>query len=169
MAEKINSGSTINSKDFYSAFGIFMLIIIIAAILAGVFSPAPLLFSEDFENAERNKQYLPCPAFTIQQDRLRITVDHSFSGCAVALPNEYGDFTFTASLFPVGDVYDGSANILFKQGGDGGYEIQLRPNKQEINFIETVKNSDQESPVIYSTGWMPSPAIKFKNSEKKLY
>ena len=133
-----------------------------------MFNPAPVVFSEDFENPERNQQYLPCAAFTIEQGRLRVTVAESHSGCAVRLPNEYDNYTFTASVYPVQNIYDGSINVLFHHSHAGGYEIQFRPNLKEFNFMETAKNSNQETTIKFATGWTPTPGIIFKNSENKI-
>ena len=80
-------------KDLIVALIIFATIVVLAILLAWRFNPSPLVFSEGFENAERNQQYLPCAAFTIVEERLQVTVAESHSGCAVRLPNEYDDFT----------------------------------------------------------------------------
>lgn len=137
-------------------------------LLAWRFNPPPLVFSEDFENAERNQQYLPCAAFTIVGGRLRVTVAESHSGCAVRLPDEYDSYTFTASVYPVQEIYDGSINILFRQSDDGGYEIQFRPNEQQVNFIETAKNTNQEIYIKSTTGWLQTPEVVFNNSENNI-
>lgn len=168
MTSNTPSRSETNSTDFFTASTIFLSIIVLAILLAWRFSPALLVFSEDFEDAERNQQYLPCAAFTIEQGRLRVTVAESHSGCAVRLPNEYDDMTFTESVYPVQDIYDGSINVLFRQGDKGGYEIQFRPNEKQVNFIETAKNANGETYIKYTSGWVQAPAFKFNDSENKI-
>jgi hypothetical protein len=168
MAVNTTSHSGTNTKSILGASIIFTAIIVLAVILSWRFTPPPLLFSEDFENTERNQQYLPCAAFTIEQGRLRVTVAQSHSGCAVRLPNEYDDYTFTTSVYPVENVYDGSVNILFRQNDNGGYEIQFRPNEQQVNFIETAKNANRESYIKFTTGWMQTPVVGFNSSENKI-
>lgn len=125
-----------------------------------------MIFSEDFENNERNQQYLPCAAFTIVDGRLRVTVAEPHSGCAVRLPKEYDDFTLIESVYPVQEVYDGSINLLFKQNNDNvGYEIQFRPNLQQVNFIETAKDPNLGAYIKSTTDWIQTPAFVFHNSE----
>lgn len=157
-----------DSKDLFIACIILATMIILSILLAWRFSPSHQVFSEDFENAERNQQYLCCSSFTIDQGKLRITIDQTYYGCAVSLPQEYGNFTFNSSVYSVQDFHDGSINFLFRQGDNGGYEIQFRPNKQQINFIETTKNSNQEFIVKYTTGWIPTPDYILGNSENKI-
>jgi hypothetical protein len=168
MAAHSSSHSETSTKNLLAALLIFAGIIVFVIVLAWRFDPASLVFSENFENPERNQQYLPCAAFTIEQGRLRVTVAESHSGCAVRLPNEYDDYTFTASVYPVQEVYDGSINVLFNQSDMGGYEIQFRPKLKEFNFIETAKNSNQETYIKFTTGWTPAPGIIFNNSENKI-
>ena len=168
MAANASSDLETNSKNLFIASAIFLAIIVLAIFLAWRFSPLPLIFSEDFENPERNQQYLPCAAFTIEEGRLRVTVAESHSGCAVRLPNEYDDVTFIGSVHPVQDVYDGSINVLFRQNDNGGYEIQFRPNERQINFIETAKNANQEMYIKYTSGWVRTPGFRFNNSENKI-
>lgn len=165
MTATASSHSEIGTKDLWIASGIFTTIIVVSILLAWRYSPSPLMFSEDFEDAERNQQYLPCAAFTIVEGRLRITVAESHSGCAVRLPNEYGDITFTESVYPVPEVYDGSINVLFRQNDNGGFEIQFRPNQQQVNFIETAKNDNQEMFIKYTSGWVQTPEFRFNKSE----
>jgi len=168
MTDDTHSQFETNPKNLFIGSVIFTAIIILAIFLAWRFSPSPLIFSEGFENAERNQQYLPCAAFTIVNGRLRVTVAESHSGCAVRLPNEFDNFTLTESVYPVQDIYDGSINILFKQNDDVGHEIQFRPNLQQVNYIETAKNAVQEAYIKSTTGWIQTPAYIFNNSENKI-
>jgi len=131
-----------NSKGFFTASMIFLIIIVVIIGVSSFFSPGPLLFSEDFENAARNQQYTHCPNFfTVVDGRLRVTVANSYSGCAVQLSNEYEEFVFTAYVHPVGDVHDGSINIIFGQADGRAYEVQYRPEEEQINHIETSTRS----------------------------
>jgi hypothetical protein len=167
----MNAGTSFHEttpKDLFTASAIFITIIVLTILLAWRFSPISQVFSEDFENFQRNQQYLPCAAFTIVNGRLRVTVAESHSGCAVRLPNEYGNMTFTESVYPVQDVHDGSINVLFMQSDNGGYEIQFRPNEQDVNFIETAKNANQEMYIKSTTGWIPTPEFRFHDSENKI-
>jgi hypothetical protein len=157
-----------NSKGFFTASVIFSIIIVVVIGVSAFLSPGPLLFSEDFENATRNQQYTPCQAFTIVDGRLRVTIENSYSGCAVQLPNGYEEFVFTAYVRPVGDVQDGSINIIFGQAGDHSYEVQYRPEKEQVNFIETAKNANREKAVVFTTGWLNVPGTPFNDSENKI-
>ena len=61
----------------------------------------------------------------------------------------------TESVYPVQDVYDGSVNVLFRQSDSGGYEIQFRPNEQQVNFIETALDpASQEMYIKFTSGWL---------------
>ncbi len=168
MTSDKSSNLETKPKNLIVALTIFTTIIVLAILLAWRFSPSPVIFFETFDNNERNQQYLPCAAFTIVDERLRITVAESHSGCAVRLPNEYDDFTLTESVYPVQDVYDGSINVLFKQSDSGGYEIQFRPNEQQVNFIETAKNANQEMYIKYTSGWLQTSGVKFDDLENKI-
>lgn len=167
---KINSTHqpATSTKGLFIALLIFGGINIVVFFLVWFFNPLPLEFSENFENNERNKQYLPCAAFTIVQERLRVTVDQSHSGCAVRLPNEYENFEFTVSVYPVQDVKDGSINILFRQNTNGWYEIQFRPKVQQFNFIELANNTAGETYIKFTTGWKQAPNAILNNSENKI-
>ncbi len=155
-------------KDLFTATALFLTIIILMPVALWFFNPAPMLFSEDFENTERNKQYTPCAAFTIEQGRLRVTVAQSYSGCSVQIPNEYEEFTFTASVYPVEDVHDGSINILFGQAEDYMYEVQYRPKEEQVNVIHTVTNSNEERVIWATSGWVDVSGTTFYDSENKI-
>jgi hypothetical protein len=163
ISEKPSSLET-KPKDLIIALSIFTTIIVLSILLAWMFSPSPVIFSETFDNNERNQQYLPCEAFTIVDERLRVTVTEPHSGCAVRLPNEYEDFTFRANVYPVDDVHDGSINILVRQGSKGWYEIQFRPNEQQINFLNFAIDANGNPYVDTSTGWQPVGPTVFRNS-----
>lgn len=168
MDAQSSSYSGTSSRSFLGALLIFTIILALVLLLAWRFSPRPLIFSEDFDHAERNQQYASCKFFTIEQSRLRITPPQSYCGCAVQLPNEYDEYTFTASVYPVGEVHDGSVNLLF--GGDNNiwYEIQFRPNVKQLNFIETIKNPGQDPHINFITGWVETPGSTFNHAENKL-
>lgn len=162
MASKPSQQPSNNSLP--GAFALFVLIIVISSLLAWIFSPQPVIFAETFDNNERNRQYLPCAAFTIVEERLRVTVAEPHSGCAVRLPNEYDDFTFTANIYPVGEVHDASINILVRQGTKGWYEIQFRPNEQQVNFINFAVDANGNPFVDSNTGWKSTDSAFFKDS-----
>lgn len=155
-------------KDLVIAWSIFIFVIALSILLAWRFNPLPVVFSETFDDNERNQQYLPCAAFTIVDERLRITVTEPHSGCAVRLPELYNDFTFTASAYPVQDVYDGSINILYRQNTNGWYEIQFRPKEQQFNFMELSKNDKEETSIKFTTGWMQTKGVILNDSENKI-
>lgn len=151
-------------KDLIIAWTIFTTIVVLSTLLAWIFSPSPTIFSETFDNNERNQQYLPCAAFTIVDERLRVTVAEPHSGCAVQLPNKYEDFTFTANVFPVNDVHDGSINILVRQGNKGWYEIQFRPKEQQIIFLSFAIDASGKPYVDTSLGWESTDTSFFNDS-----
>jgi hypothetical protein len=128
----------------------------------------PVVFSESFDNTERNKHYTPCAAFTIVDERLRVTVAQPYSGCAVPLPNEYENFTFTAKVFPVEDVHDGSINFLLRQGPGGWYEIQLRPNDQQVKFISFAIDPSGQAYPDSTTDWKPASFTVHKNAANRV-
>ena len=142
--------------------------ITIACIFVAMYSQSTLIFSEDFEDPDRNQQYLTRHAFTIEQNRLRIKIEASFSGCDVALPNQFDDFTFITSLFPVGDTADGSANLLFRYSDSGWYEIQFRPNQKQVNVIKVIKEGEEENRRLLTEGWVDIPKITFKPTANEL-
>lgn len=154
--------------SFVFAWVLFIVIVLLSVALAWIFSPLPLVFSENFENPERNQQYLPCAAFTIVDERLRVTVAEPHSGCAVPLPNEYENFTFTTTVLPVEDVHDGSINVLLRQGSGGWYEIQFRPERQQINFISFAIDSNGNPYVDSTTDWKPTESMFFKDSGNRI-
>jgi hypothetical protein len=154
--------------SFAGAFLLFLMIVFLSSLLAWMFSPLPVIFAATFDNNERNQQYLPCAAFTIVDERLRVTVAEPHSGCSVRLPNEYENFTFTANVFPVDNVHDGSINLLLRQGYDGWYEIQFRPETQQINFISFVIDSNGKPFVDSTTDWKPTSGTVFKNSGNRI-
>lgn len=164
MVSDKSSNRETKPKDLIVALTIFTTIIVSSILLAWVFSPSPVIFSETFDNIERNQQYLPCAAFTIVDERLRITVTEPHSGCAVRLPDEYENFTFTANVFPVNDVYDGSINILVRQGSKGWYEIQFRPKEQQINVLSFAIDANGKPFIDASDGWKPTKSTVFKDS-----
>ncbi len=133
-----------------------------------VLSRPALIFSERFEENEQNKRYLTSPAFSIKQGRLRITIDQSFTGVAVALPNQYDDFTFLTSLFPVGEPHDGSANLILRYSSAGWYEIQFRPGQQQIHVMKVVKRGDQETQLDITDGWINTPDLELKTIGNEL-
>lgn len=168
MAANTSSLGQSSPKSFAVAAVIFTVIVLLSVVLAWMFTPMPVVLSEKFDNEERNRHYTPCAAFTIHQERLRVTVAESHSGCAITLPNEYEDFTLTASIYPVQDVQDGSANILFRQNGNGWYEIQFRPARQQFNFIDWGRNVNGEAYIKYTTDWKPTPSTFLNDSENKM-
>jgi hypothetical protein len=169
MANNRSYNFASSPKNLFVALLIFVFIIIIMMFLSWRLSPPPLIFSEDFGNTERNQRYVCCSSsFTVEQGRLRITIHQTYYGCSVELAKEYDNFTFMSSVYPVQNVYDGSVNLLFRQGDNSGYEIQFRPSKQQINFIETAKNANRESYVKFTTGWMQTPNFVLNKSENKI-
>jgi hypothetical protein len=163
-----NSSHPETTKSLADGLIVLAIIIAVVILLAWRFSPLPVIFSEGFENEERNQQYLPCAEFRIEQGKLRITVLSSYTGCAVRMPNEYENYTFTASVYPVDDVHDGSINLLFAQSDNGGFEIQYRPKEKQVNFIETARNANGEIYVATTTGWFQASKSTFNNCENKL-
>lgn len=168
MAASSSLPTETNPKNLFGGLFILAGIIASALILAWMFSPPPLLFSEDFENTERNQQYTVCEFFTIEQGRLRITIPQRYFGCAITLPNGYDEYTFAASVYPVGEVHDGSINLLFGQNHNISYEIQFRPNARQFNFIERAKISDQETRINFTTGWKETSGSTFNPVENKI-
>lgn len=166
------ANSTRNVESHKGSFAVaillFLLIVLLPVLLAWMFGPSPVIYSETFDNDERNQQYLPCAAFTIVDERLRVTVTEPHSGCAVRLPNEYENFTLTANVFPVEDVQDGSINILVRQGYGGWYEIQFRPKVQQINFLSFATDAAGKAFVDSATGWKPTPYTVFRNSGNRI-
>jgi hypothetical protein len=163
IANTISTGRA-NSRSFIVACLLLTIIVLLTVLLAWMFSPLPVIFTETFDNNERNQQYLPCAAFKIVDERLRVTVVEPHSGCAVRLPNEYEDFTFTANVFPVNDIHDSSINILVRQGDKGWYEIQFRPKEQQVNFLSFAIDADGKPYVDTTTGWKPTDSIILKDS-----
>jgi len=158
-----------NTKGLFIASIIFLTIIVVIIGVSSFFSPGPLLFSEDFENTTRNQQYTHCPEFfTIVDGRLRVTVANSYSGCAVQLPNEYEEFVFTTYVHPVGDVHDGSINIIFGQADGRAYEIQCRPKEEQVNVIGTVTNANGEKTTSFISGWLDYSVFPFTNPENEV-
>lgn len=164
MADHSTLNATRRKGSFVGAFLLFLVIVLLPILLAWMFSPLPVIFNESFDNPERNQQYLPCAAFTIVDERLRVTVAEPHSGCSVRLPNEYEDVTFTANVFPVDDIYDGSINLLVRQGYGGWYEIQFRPRAQQVNFISFAIDADGKAYVDSTTDWKPTPYTVFNES-----
>lgn len=157
-----------NTKGLFVASLIFLTIIVVISGVSSFFSPGPLLFSDDFGNATRNRQCTVCPGFTIVEGRLRVTVEDRNMGHDILLPYEYEEFAFTIYVHPVGDMHDGSVNIIFGQAGDHSYEIQYRPEKEQVNFTETTTNSNQEKTVAFTTGWVGVPEAPFNDSGNKV-
>jgi hypothetical protein len=168
MAADTSSPVPIRSRSLAVAFLLFMVLVLIFALLEWMLTPLPLIFSEKFKDPGRNQQYLPCAAFTIVDERLRVTVAEPHSGCAVRLPDEYEDFTFIASVFPVGDVHDASVNILVRQGYGGWYEIQFRPKEQQVNFISFAVDTNGNPYYDTTTGWQPTTGTVLKNSGNQI-
>lgn len=167
MAANSTLHATSRGRSFVGAFLLFLVIIFLSIFLAWMFSPLPVIFAENFDNNERNQQYLPCAAFTIVDERLRVTVAEPHSGCSVRLPNEYEDFTFTANVFPVDDVHDGSINVLVRQGYGGWYEIQFRPKAQQVNFISFAIDAEGKAYIDSTMDWKPTDTA-FKNSGNQI-
>lgn len=163
--------STLNADSrgggFGTAFLLIFAIVFLSIFLAWMFSPLPVIFAENFDNHERNQQYLGCSAFKIVDERLRITVTEPHSGCLVRLPNEYENFTFTANVYPVDDVHDGSINLLLRQGNSGWYEIQFRPKAQQVNFIGFAIDADGKPYEDSTMDWKPTDTA-FKNSGNQI-
>ena len=168
MTESISTRPENSNKNLLGALIILATIIGLTILLSWSFSPPPLLFSENFENAERNQQYLPCAAFTIEQGRLRVTVAESHSGCAVQLPYEYEEFTLATSVYPVADVHDGSFNIIFGQADGRAYEVQCRPKEEQVNVIGTITNANGEKVTSFTSGWLDYSGFPFTDSENKV-
>lgn len=168
MASDNFSSMKTNSKNLVVSIAIFFWLVVLSIFLVWMFSPSPVIFSEPFDNNERNQQYLPCDAFKIVDEKLRVTVTEPHSGCAVRLPNEYENFTFTATVLPVGDVHDASINLLLRQESGGWYEIQFRPEVKQVNFISFAIDSNGKPYADSTTNWQSTPDAVLRNTRNTI-
>jgi hypothetical protein len=155
-----------NTKSFLVALLIFTGIIVLTILLAWMFNPPALLFSENFNNNEKTTQQSYC-TFREERGRYIIVVAQSHSICAVLLPRTYDNFTLNMSFYTMQNAHDDSLNLSFRQNDNGEYKIQLRPKEQLINYVTLVKGINQESYMV-TMGWVEFQGTVFDKAENKI-
>lgn len=113
-------------------------------------SDLPLLFTEDFEGEDAN-QYDLHPGFErnkieIRNGRLQFEINESTTGEAVQLPGIYQEFSLAFSVYPIGELFDESVNILFLKTDQGWYEFWLRL-RQGSMYAYKENDNDQDGVV----------------------
>ena len=132
-------------------------------------SEAVLLYSEDFENEAISRPYLENTKFvTWRLGRLRFDFPDAPMGQAILLPGEYDNFLLEFDVYPVGDVFDASVNILFNWTENSWDEVQVRPNTREFSFFRGEKDEKNslEWTCVFDGCWVSSDKIHVRSPMK---
>jgi hypothetical protein len=117
----------------------------------------PVLWVEDFSDASAVNTYGlgsdSSNRIVVERQRAHIYVNNAETGLAFPLFGQYEAFILEFKVYPVGEIYDGSVNILFLKHGSGWYELQIRLRRQQIQFLKYEVNELGESRVISGVGW----------------
>lgn len=105
-------------------------------------SDLPLLYSESFDNPVPEGWYSDTTGVTLANGRLRFFFDYAPAGQSVQLPGEYELFSLAFSVYPIGEMFDESVNILYEVNEEGWYEIWIRLRDGSIFAFETSRSRD---------------------------
>ncbi len=151
----------------YVIGGVFLTIIAVLAF-AGYRQIEPpaspkgaVLLSETFNSPDRNREYLPSDpnAVSFIGDRLRFTPLQPRTGYTVTLPGQYEDFALEFSVFPVGDLYDTSVNILVRHHGEGWYEFQIQLRTSGVAAFKATRLPGDQVDTLIVADWQTRQEI----------
>jgi hypothetical protein len=117
----------------------------------------PILFFDDFNSSETNQKYTG-DNVSVVNDRLKLIVNDSERGAMTSSLGQYDAFTIEFFVFPVGEIYDGSANIIFGKHDDESYELQLRLRDHQFQFLKNELRNGQIQ--LTGIGWTTDPGIE---------
>jgi len=118
----------------------------------------PVLLAEDFNNPEDASAYIVEGVTSLTDGRLRFSISEAHTGESIPLFGQYEAFTLEFSVFPVGEIFDESVNILFLYHSGGWYEWQIRPRRHEFSILKVTRQNDQPD-TIEGMGWTTSSVI----------